>query len=140
METWFINSIRFIEFTVKVNCRTSRRFRWNRCMKYDQLYKFYPLEGSRSMNKRKTFYFVLLGMAFGIFFSGLAIFSMIRCFTKEGYGLHSVWIASDFYFSELNPSRLGVLRVPDNEHDRRTMTTDAENSSKKLDSIEEHPG
>ena len=46
--------------------------------------KFNPLEGSRSMNKRKTFYFVLLGMAFGIFFSGLAIFSMIRCFTKEG--------------------------------------------------------
>ena len=45
------------------------------------------MEGSRSMNKRKTFYFVLLGMAFGIFFSGLAIFSMIRCFTKEGYRL-----------------------------------------------------
>ena len=42
--------------------------------------------------------------------------------------------------SDLNPSRLGVLRVPDNENDRRTMTTDAENSSKKLDSIEEHPG
>lgn len=48
--------------------------------------------------------------------------------------------SAKFNLSELNPSRLGVLRVPDNEHDRRTMTTDAENSSKKLDSIEEHPG
>ena len=39
---------------------------------------------ARFDQKRRTLFFVLLGMVFGLCFSLMAIFGMLKCFTKEG--------------------------------------------------------